>query len=113
MWWAYGRRAGHVEIDREALERVLRPHQQPKKPTPTTADQTQTYDELKDWFVTVYVPAHKDESPNPTRVAALSAAEPKFANYCDRTHLRNDLRKIWRTHAPPGWKRRGPRAKTE
>jgi len=81
--------------------------------TPAKADQDQTEEELQDWFVDVYVPAHKDKSPNPTRDAALAAAESKFTNYCDRTHLRDDLRKIWRTHAPTEWKKPGPRAKIE
>ena len=81
--------------------------------TPAKADQAQTDNDLKDWFVNIYVPAHKDDSPNPTRDAALSAAKPEFANYCDQTHLRHDLRKIWRAHAPKEWKKTGPRAKTE
>ena len=86
---------------------------QPSTPAKADQAQTATADELKDWFVNVYVPAHKDDSPNPTRNAALSAAKLEFPNYCDRTHLRGDLRKIWRSHAPGGWKRTGPRAKTE
>ena len=34
LWWAYGGRAGRVEIDREALERALRPPEEAKEPRP-------------------------------------------------------------------------------
>ena len=107
-------------VRREDWEKWISPAEPgvPRSPdaqpsAPAKADQPQTDVELKDWFVKIYVPAHKDDSPNPTRDAALSAAKPKFANYCDHTHLRNDLRNIWRIHAPKEWKRTGPRAKIE
>ena len=49
LWWAYAGRAGHVEIDREALERALRPHQQPKKPPPPTTAGAET--RCKEWLI--------------------------------------------------------------
>ena len=82
----------------------------PAAPTPTTV---QTTDQLKAWFVDVYVPDHKDDTPNPTRDDALAAARLVFKNYIDRTHLRDDLREIWKNHAPEGWKKGGPRPKPE
>ena len=85
----------------------------PVPETPTKVGQAQTYDKLNDWFLKDYVPGHENILPNPTRDTALSAAKIEFPNYCNRTHLREDLRKIWRDHAPTEWKRTGPRAKTQ
>ena len=78
---------------------ALEPKVAPVDPRPTEA---QTEDDLKDWFVNVYVPAHKTDTPNPTRDAAFSAAQSRFDNYVDRTHLRDELRDIWKIHAPEG-----------
>ncbi len=114
----------NVVVSRERLERWINKGREEPEPvapqahdaqpsTPAKVDQAQTYDELNHWFVNVYMPAHKEDSPNPTRDAALSAAKLEFPNYCDRTHLRDDLRKSWRDHAPKGWKRTGPRPKSE
>ena len=108
-WKNWKAKQGGSKYEKSQAKRKRDHDAQPS--TPTKADQTQTADELKDWFVNVYVPAHKDESPNPTRDAALSAAKAKFTNYCDLTHLRKDLRDIWLHHAPEGWKKTGPRPK--